>query len=94
MTIRFTQDHYDLLPTYEFEEEDKLAADMLHPATEVKLKVRIYELQQTYMAIQLVGTPNEVAAYTQQMAFIKGKLELLQELLEDSKEARVKQNLI
>ena len=93
MTITMTQGHYDLLPSFEFEEVDQLQADMLHPATEVKFKMQIYELQQAYMSIQLVGTPEEVAADMQRMAFIKGKLEVLITLLEDSKEARLKQSI-
>lgn len=92
MTVRMTQSHYDLIPNYEFEEEDRLRADMLPVETEVKIKEWIYQLQQEYMNIHLVGGEDE-QTQIRVMAHIKGKLEVLVTLLESSKEARVKQTL-
>lgn len=91
MTIRFSQGHYDLLPTFEMETDDELMARSLTTHNEIRIKQRIYELQGAYMEIHLTGD-SEDNAKTRLMAFLKGKLEVLQELLEDSKEAKVTQN--
>lgn len=83
------QDHYDLFPTLHLETVDQLRADTLGAETEFKLKQRCYDLIEEIVAMDVVGTPEEMQLISMRTSFLKGKLEALKDLLEDSKGARL-----
>lgn len=91
--IKATFDHYDLYPTFNWEEVDLLAAKRLRPETEIRLKESLYSLQGEINSLAQSGTPEELDAARQLRSFMLGQMHAYQTLLNDSKEAHLAASL-
>lgn len=93
MTIKVEFNQHMLFPDVSFETEDLMRAAMLSAETEMKLRCRVWDLQSEVLSIDLKGTTEQVSAGIHEQAFLKGKIAAFMELLDDSKESKLKQSL-
>lgn len=91
--IKAEFDHYDLYPTFTWEEVDLLAAKRLRPEAEIRLKEKIYQTQADVNSIAQSGTTEELDHARQLRSHLLGKMAAWQELLDDSKEAHLAASL-
>ncbi len=91
--IKATFDHYDLYPSFSWEEVDLMAAKRLRPETEILLKEKIYNLQSEMLSLTQSGTPEELDAARQLRSFMLGQCAAYKQQLDDSKEAHLAASL-
>lgn len=92
--ITFKFDPFAIDPESNWEESDKIVAATLSHETEQKFLKLAREIRESLMASPLTGTPEEMNNIRIEQSHLRGKYELLLQLVADSKEAKVTQHLV
>lgn len=92
--IRAINDPFSIDVTYEWEETDKLIAKSLSFETEQHYLALAREIRESIMLVPMDLTPEEEARAAREKIFLRGKYELLLDLVAASKEAKESQHLI
>lgn len=86
--IQETTTHYDILPQFNFEERDRVIADVLTHETECKLKEMIGEAMLELCDFKIGAEDTEFKENALGRAYRMGRLDMMKELLEASKNAK------
>lgn len=92
--ISAINDPFEIDAQYQWEEDDKLIAATLSFETEQRLLELAREIRTVIMSSPLGLPAEEAAQAASEQLFLRGKYELLLQLVQDSKEAKAKQHLI
>lgn len=91
--MNITMDPWEITPTYTFEPEEEVMATTFTELNECWLKKLIIEAQQTILGLTFLGTPEEVQVQQKLHGSLQGRVDVLVELLQGSKEAKLRQTL-
>lgn len=92
--IRVQADQFAIDPTLEWEESDKIVAATLSHETEQRFLELARETRAVLLAAPLHSRPEDADQLRAESIYLRGKYDLLLQLVEDSKEAKAQQHLI
>lgn len=93
--IRLRNEPHDIDVHYDWEESDRLIASTLSVETEQRLLEMAREIRESLMNSLLAGNnPMEDLQVRLEQSLLRGKYEILLQLVADSKEAKATQHLI
>lgn len=92
--IRAKNDPFEIDVEYDWEESDKLMAQTLGFETEQHFLELARALRRSLMEVPLTGTPEMMDQMRVEQSYLRGKYDLLLQLVADSKEAKVQAHLI
>jgi len=92
--IRAKNDPFEIDIEYDWEESDKLMGQTLGFETEQHFLELARGLRKSLMGVPLTGTPEMMDQMRVEQSYLRGKYDLLLQLVADSKEAKVQAHLI